>query len=371
MRKQESSKRVISLLTCEFFDKRLEYEYRQYDISNAIKYVGPILLMLGISFFLFIIPDFFIIQDKKALLVIFLNRLVFLALITLFYFKIKTAKTYDFYYRWITFYEVIVCIFFMVTLYNYENPNLFIQSFGIMLIIMGIFLVPNRWINSVFIAFMLAAGFLFVFSLLDSSYTIRDNLAVLTYLVFVILLSSVSSSRTNYYKRTQYIQQKQLLKMAETDQLTGIYNRFKFEQELNSYYSDKKFARRASVILMDVDDFKRINDEFGHLKGDNVLIGLSLLFRNVIHKDDILARWGGEEFMILLPETSLDEAVVLAEKIKTILNSQSIDGIKNVTCSFGIVEVSEYDDKNTLIHQVDKRLYKAKRQGKNQIVSEL
>ncbi len=152
LKTENIGKGIISMLRGEFCDRELEKEYRKQDISYAIKYIKPILLMLGIFFFLFIIPDFFVIQNKGTFLIILTSRLLFLVLVLVFYFKLKNSKSYEFYYTWITVYEILAYSFFLFTLYFYENPNLFIQTYGIILIIMGIFLVPNRWIYTVLIA---------------------------------------------------------------------------------------------------------------------------------------------------------------------------------------------------------------------------
>ncbi|MFA5340759.1 MAG: GGDEF domain-containing protein [Clostridia bacterium] len=370
MKTENIGKGIISMLRGEFCERELEKEYRKQDISYAIKYIKPILLMLGIFFFLFIIPDFFVIQNKGTFLIILTSRLLFLALVLVFYFKLKNSKSYEFYYTWITVYEILAYSFFLFTLYFYENPNLFIQTYGIILIIMGIFLVPNRWIYTVLIAVFFVGGFLLLFRFMDNNYATGDKLAIFVYLVFVVLLSAIASLRTNFFKRTQYLQQKQLLKTAESDQLTGIYNRVKFELELNKIYETGLVDKQASMILLDIDNFKRINDEFGHLAGDKVLVKFAELFKSIIKEKDILARWGGEEFIVLLPETSLEEAVELAKKMKMQLSDYDFGDVKDVTCSYGVVGINEYPDKNSLIHKVDKLLYKAKDQGKNQVISQ-
>jgi diguanylate cyclase (GGDEF)-like protein len=370
LKTENIGKGIISMLRGEFCERELEKEYRKQDISYAIKYIKPILLMLGIFFFLFIIPDFFVIQNKGTFLIILTSRLLFLALVLVFYFKLKNSKSYEFYYTWITVYEILAYSFFLFTLYFYENPNLFIQTYGIILIIMGIFLVPNRWIYTVLIAVFFVGGFLLLFRFMDNNYATGDKLAIFVYLVFVVLLSAIASLRTNFFKRTQYLQQKQLLKTAESDQLTGIYNRVKFELELNKIYETGLVDKQASMILLDIDNFKRINDEFGHLAGDKVLVKFAELFKSIIKEKDILARWGGEEFIVLLPETSLEEAVELAKKMKMQLSDYDFGDVKDVTCSYGVVGINEYPDKNSLIHKVDKLLYKAKDQGKNQVISQ-
>lgn len=370
MNLNDLEKQKINFWTGEFSDNELENEYFKYDIGNSIKYIKPLLLILGVLYFLFIIPDYFAVQESMMFYKILINRTLFLFLIIMFYMKLKAAKSYEFYYRWITIYEILIYMSFLFILYFYETPNLVIQAFGVILLIICVFLVPNRWLNSVAVAVFFISGFLILSKYLTEAYYIREKSAVAVYLILVVLLSGYSSLRTNHYKRTQYIQQKQLLKMAETDKLTGIYNRFKFEQELNKIYIEGQSIKQASIILLDIDDFKKVNDEFGHLKGDEVLIDLAVLLKTTIGNEGIVARWGGEEFIILLLGKTIEEAVELASIIKTDLSRYDFHDISKITCSFGVAGICEYFDKNTLLSQVDKRLYKAKSQGKNRIISQ-
>ncbi len=155
-----------------------------------------------------------------------------------------------------------------------------------------------------------------------------------------------------------------------TDRLTGIYNREKFEVELNSEmqrvrrYSSDLF----SIIFFDIDNFKKINDTYGHLTGDKVLKTIVDLFKKTLRATDVFARWGGEEFVIIMSHTRLANAVNAAEKLRQIVEKEPIEEIGHITCSFGVSEFSDRDDVQSIIVRADNAMYRAKKDGKNKVV---
>jgi diguanylate cyclase (GGDEF)-like protein len=156
------------------------------------------------------------------------------------------------------------------------------------------------------------------------------------------------------------------------DALTGLDNRRSFESFLSkSIEASKRYKKPFSLIMFDIDNFKQINDTYGHPKGDEILKEISLLVKSNIRKSDIIARYGGEEFMILCQETKIPQAVYLAEKIRTLIQNHKFSINKLVTCSFGVVEHKEYESMSELIARVDNLLYKAKRNGKNRVEMEI
>ncbi|RLC50303.1 MAG: hypothetical protein DRZ79_04600, partial [Candidatus Cloacimonadota bacterium] len=165
---------------------------------------------------------------------------------------------------------------------------------------------------------------------------------------------------------------KQLDHLARTDPLTNLSNRRDMLEKLEY---EKHRSRRSKVpfvlIMADIDDFKYINDNYGHDAGDYVLVKLSNLMRNIIRKQDIIARWGGEEFLLFLPETDIFGGKILAEKIRKHIGNTKFEfkGKKiPVSVTFG---VSEYNNKLSLdecITKADKALYEGKRKGKNCVI---
>lgn len=174
--------------------------------------------------------------------------------------------------------------------------------------------------------------------------------------------------RTREYSETQNISLS-YKKDANTDPLTGLPNRRFLESDYVNNAVEKNEA--FVVILADIDNFKRVNDSYGHDVGDEALIHCANIFSDNIRKSDLLCRYGGEEFLFCLPDTKTKQARIIAEKLRVSLEQSeftSRDGTKiSLTSSFGVASLAErtFDDG---IKTADKRLYKAKEQGRNQVV---
>ncbi len=159
-----------------------------------------------------------------------------------------------------------------------------------------------------------------------------------------------------------------LRQQATMDTLTKLYNRQKFQELLEIEFDRKKrFSTVFSVIMLDIDNFKSINDTYGHLIGDIVLKELGTLLTDSIRKIDAACRWGGEEFLIITPQTDLKGAATLAENLRDIIANNIFTGVGRITCSFGVASIGEDDDGDSLLKRVDDALYTSKKEGKNKI----
>ena len=155
---------------------------------------------------------------------------------------------------------------------------------------------------------------------------------------------------------------------ATTDPLTGISNRLKFNQELAAEMArSARYKTPLSLVMYDIDHFKAVNDAYGHQRGDQVLVGLTRIAAGYIRQTDLLARWGGEEFMILAPNCDGQQAVQLAEKLRRLIGESAFDEIGIVTCSFGVAQFQDGDTAETLTSRADEALYAAKRAGRNRV----
>ncbi|PPD19520.1 MAG: GGDEF domain-containing protein [Methylomonas sp.] len=161
--------------------------------------------------------------------------------------------------------------------------------------------------------------------------------------------------------------------IAKIDALTGLLNRGAFEDELRILFSTAK-PQQLSLALLDLDHFKRINDNFGHLVGDKVLKFFGGLILKHTRKHHIAARYGGEEIVILMPNTSLQDAVDMNENLRKFLECSQLkrtdknEPIGKVTVSVGITQLTEHDTMESFIDRADQALYQAKNQGRNQVV---
>jgi diguanylate cyclase (GGDEF)-like protein len=155
---------------------------------------------------------------------------------------------------------------------------------------------------------------------------------------------------------------------ATTDPLTGLSNRLQFNQALTTEISrSMRYETPLSLVLYDIDDFKAVNDTHGHQIGDKVLVQLSRFVPNLLRNTDLLARWGGEEFVILVPGSDGKRAYQAAEKLRNAIEQVKFDEIGAVTCSFGVAQYVYGDDAETLISRADDALYRAKLNGRNRV----
>jgi diguanylate cyclase (GGDEF)-like protein len=160
-----------------------------------------------------------------------------------------------------------------------------------------------------------------------------------------------------------------LERLAVTDPLTGLANRRGGERSVASEISRARRQRTAlSCIFIDIDNFKRINDTFGHQAGDRLLREISELLRHTLRAYDILVRWGGEEFLLILPGVALDQARRLAERIRAAVERLDTQGLGPVTISAGTAALDANYDFETMLMAADRRLYEAKSNGRNTVV---
>lgn len=159
-------------------------------------------------------------------------------------------------------------------------------------------------------------------------------------------------------------------KMAFEDKLTKAATRLKFDETLKDLIQvASRFEEQTfSVMMIDIDNFKSVNDTYGHDYGDVVLKAVSGEILRYKKSSETFARWGGEEFVILLPLTRIEKSVIFAEKLRKEISLIPFERLKRVTCSFGITEYRQGDDEKTIIKRADELLYQAKQQGKNRVI---
>jgi len=163
--------------------------------------------------------------------------------------------------------------------------------------------------------------------------------------------------------------EKELIKAASIDKLTALTNRQALDHIITKERGRAiRYNRPLSLIMFDIDHFKRINDTYGHLVGDSVLREVALLAQAHLRTNDSIGRWGGEEFMVVLPETSIEGARLAAEKLRCIFEINNFAGIKELTASFGVTEYSKRENIDRFIQRVDDALYIAKQEGRNRVV---
>jgi len=189
------------------------------------------------------------------------------------------------------------------------------------------------------------------------------SIAIFTFISLIIPL---------FYGRKLIAQQQilhaEISRIAAEDSLTGLYNRRKINELIqHEIERSERYQKGFSVIIMDIDYFKRVNDRHGHLAGDELLKMLAQILLTTIRHTDEVGRWGGEEFVVLCPETNNEGASSLADKIRQKIEYSTFNDYGKQTASFGIACYQEGDTIDTIISHADKALYMAKNTGRNRI----
>lgn len=157
-------------------------------------------------------------------------------------------------------------------------------------------------------------------------------------------------------------------KHAEQDYLTGAFNRKGFDDRLEMVCTTaRRYLRPLALIFLDVDHFKTVNDKYGHAMGDEVLRALVKILLKEVRDSDIVSRWGGEEFAILAPETSMSEALELAERLRLAVSENHYATVGRITASFAVGEFNHGESDKEFVHRVDEALYMAKAGGRNRV----
>jgi diguanylate cyclase (GGDEF)-like protein len=279
-------------------------------------------------------------------------------------------------------YFATTLLFIFLVVFSYFAGN---QSFGLIwTICYPLFVIPILGLRNgmimvfIFYSIIIPMAYLGIgewdYGFWDVKGFVRFTIATLG-VVYTTCFFEVSANSA--YKTIQEIREKEkvhlieLEKLSVTDQLTGLSNRRYFDDHLIiERERAKRHNRKLSLVMIDIDHFKRVNDAHGHQVGDSVLREFAGLLQDNVRTTDIISRWGGEEFIVLLPATSLEDAVSVAKKIQSAVNSYCFSGAGKLTASFGVSAVDPNSDSNReSVNQADQALYQAKNQGRNRVVA--
>ena len=189
--------------------------------------------------------------------------------------------------------------------------------------------------------------------------------------VHICVVFAMSAALSAFYRRTILIAEARLRKQATRDPLTGLANRSHFDaQATEALERSQRSGVPVTLLLCDVDHFKRVNDQYGHAVGDQVLVAMGQVLADNLREGDVLARWGGEEFLALMPASPLDAARATAERIRAAVAHAPLSvgpAPIALTLSFGVAQVHGPDDLQAAIARADQALYAAKHAGRNRV----
>lgn len=195
--------------------------------------------------------------------------------------------------------------------------------------------------------------------ILDSTVIVRDkNNEIINFVGYLMDITELKNKEI------------ELENISRTDQLTKISNRMQLDDILqNQYYRFYRNDEVCSVILIDIDFFKLVNDQYGHLVGDSVLIEFASVLKSSLRAEDTVGRWGGEEFLIILPHADLKQAIHIAQKLRAIVDNYIFTTVKHKTASFGVATFEKGITIQTLLDTADNALYQSKNNGRNRVTS--
>jgi two-component system cell cycle response regulator len=341
--------------------------YYDYKIKVSRKYLRALFLSIGLINLLLLVPDLMLLEHVQEKTVVIVLRTFFSAYL-IYWFHKEGFKSSRQYILAAISSEIMAYFLFLYVFSQYTEPNFMIQTLGLIFYIVIVFFVPNLFFNALIINLLGAAGYFMISFLIIKPLNLLDFWSSVVYTLLVIGICSVSAYMSELYQYREYMAKIRLEELSSTDYLTQAANRFKLEEEAEKWMD---FCRRQklplSLVFLDVDNMKLINDHFGHGAGDSVLTSLSRLIQAQLRSSDILARWGGDEFVLLLPNATLSDAITMTERLRIIVKEFTfLNGI-HTTCSFGVTELREETDFKDLVRAADKRMYRGKELGKDRI----
>ena len=255
--------------------------------------------------------------------------------------------------------------FYALTLY--ESPNFMMQSMGLIVSILVLFIIPNHKWNKLAVS---VASSLIYFALFYDCFSTgwHEMAPVMIYTLLTILLCTYAVFSRDRAAFQEYTITVQLEQTSSTDFLTNAVTRARLEDEA---YRWMGFCRRQGLplclVFADVDNLKYINDHFGHTAGDVVLKQLAETMKNQLRSSDTIARWGGDEFVVLLPNVSKETALMLLERVKQAVSQIDFRNGTVISCSYGVVEMGPESTYQQMLAEADSQMYQSKRLSKTQI----
>ena len=243
-----------------------------------------------------------------------------------------------------------------------------IQSMGMIITILAISIIPNRNSNTLIISIAAAIAFLVEFNFFIEKVPAKSLAVSVAYIVFTIAICSMKSFSTDRHAQRESFAKKTLQETSSKDYLTNAATRARLEEEAHRWMN---FCRRQSLplclVFVDVDNLKNINDNFGHAMGDSVLKQIATVMQAQLRNSDTIARWGGDEFVLLLPNVTLQNAVLLLDRVKSAIGTLTLNEGASVSCSFGVVQMRTESTYQEMLAQADTMMYRSKKNGKGRI----
>jgi len=346
-----------------FLDKETEIKYNEWRLPSRSMQIRVISLLTGILYLLVYQIDMVLVSGS----VLGIMTIFHLYLLPILLFSISILSFWKKFYNQMLFLLIIapiVAVIGNLLVVNYLNDYKMYLAEVYLIIIWTLTISGLRFFHaviSVTCTILLTSIFL---------YNIPDEIFLMhSFWIFASLsFGFVSAYMFEKLNKKIFLHHKELENLAVIDNLTGLFNRGKLKFVIENEISrSKRYKHSFGFVVIDIDHFKSVNDNYGHQVGDRVLVEISQLIKTNLRTTDILFRWGGEEFVIVCPETNKDGVMLLVENIRKKVEEYSFEKIGSKTVSIGFTVYEEQDDEMSLIKKADEALYKAKNSGRNRV----
>lgn len=351
-----------------FTERVMERDFRTYELDAGYKSLRAVLPLLGFIFLGFSLPDLLVLGPGGCLGSLFIARLAF-CIIAVMAPRFLHSEV-PLFRRELVLGAVTGCgiAVFGFAMFIYRDGNFYLQAMSVLLMVAAQSLVPNSFPVSVAISLAIVAMGVVSVEFRAESLPVMTRAAFLVDFMLMALISSVIWLRTCTARRREYIKSMELEHISRTDPLTGLGNRrYLADRFAEAQSRSARYGEAYALILVDLDRFKNLNDNYGHEAGDEVLRETGKRFAAALRSEDSLSRWGGEEFVILLTYATVEAALESAKRLRTVLSSTPMHIVGTVTASFGITLLRSSDAPADAVARADLALYRAKDAGRDRV----
>jgi diguanylate cyclase (GGDEF)-like protein len=360
----------------------MEGEYRAYHLREDIRQSSFYILITITSLLIMLVADTMVYRNRPDLFMwMFLYRIGFIVISAVALIALRSTSNVKVYDRLMVVWLALVSLFLL--LYNFTRPADFITASYDVILPFALYIIsPLKIVYSFALAFGFSVGTLYVdFFHKTGIDPATLNMVFIGQLIVHIIGMGMGIQIQSYRRKSfqAYTQEKDAKEMvaylASIDPLTKSLTRHQFFSIAETeFLRFSRYRRQFSVLVLDADRFKSVNDTYGHYAGDLVLRNLSLVILEQKRTQDTFGRLGGEEFGLLLPETNLAQAIIVAERVQTTWAQTpcNVDGrLIHSTVSIGVAEATEQDTSfEDTLRRADRMMYKAKEAGRNRVVAE-
>ena len=353
---------------CQFRNQDVESDFMDYDRIASLNIVRVFMLIVGVVFALFTFSDYYFYRGKDVFPVALGLRGIGLSITIAAFFLIGRLKRYNHALTVVTLTQLAIFAIYLINLYILDATQIDLQFMTIILFTMAAFLIPNVWKNALAIACIIFTSYM-IFCAINTNVPEATSLFMRgLYLGICLVCCAIFLHGREASRRRHFAAEKRLEYLSITDKLTSIYNRNRFEIVLGAWIKNKRHDP-FSLLLFDIDDFKKVNDCLGHTAGDQALVKIAEIISAHIRDEDIFARWGGEEFVILFDSTGIEKASELAERLRRVVEVNPWGEAGKITISIGVAEYRQNETIVEFVNRADEKMYEAKKSGKNQVVA--